>query len=223
MPSEPKEHTFLDSGLTSRILYLQASNWFPNTQGALPEQTTRSSKWLKETEMDVELHINPAEQVRLNKLMEKDVTVGIEKLSKLEKPATVSQKLKKMREERSKTRGGKWYHLGRPEMTDELKQELTVLRLLKYTTPGKYKKGGARGGEDEYFEIGSVVAPASAYFTDRATSSADGRVRKSAKLGFVDSLLQDTEYKRYAKRKRQEVLEKAEKNAKRSKPPGSRK
>jgi hypothetical protein len=167
--------------------------------------------------------MNPAEHLRLKKLLEKDITVGVEKLAKLEKPLTVSQRLKKVREERSKTLGKNWYNLARPEMTDALRQELTVLRLMRYATPGKFKSGGAKGGEDEYFEIGSVVAPASAYYTDRATSSADGTVKRTAKLGFVDSLLQDQEYKRYAKRKRQEVLERAERNAKRSKPSGFRK
>ena len=172
--------------------------------------------------MDEVLQINPAEQVRLSKLMEKDVTNGIEKISKLEKPSTVSQRLKKMREEREKTTGKKWFHLGRPEMTEELRQELTVLKLQRYATPGRYRKAGAKGGEQEYFEVGSVVAPASAYFTDHSTSSADGSVRKSAKLGFVDSLLQDQEFKRYAKRKRQDALERQERNNKRSKPPGTR-
>lgn len=220
---EPEEHTSLDPGLTSRILYLKTSQWFPKTTGVLPESTNRASKWEKASEDATELGINPAEQIRINKLLEKDVTTGIEKQAKLEKPFTVSQRLKKMREERNKTLGKNWYNLGRPEMTPELRQELAVLRLMRYATPGKYKSSGAKAGEDEYFEVGSVVAPASAYYTDRATSSADGSVRKSAKLGFVNSLLQDQEYKRFAKRKRQEVLERAERNTKRSKPTRMRK
>lgn len=169
--------------------------------------------------MDAGMSINPAEQVRLNKLMKKDKTVGIEGKAKLERPSSVSQRLKKMREERAKTAGRKWYDLSRPEMTDELRQELTVLRLQNYARPGARRKGGSNIGKEQHFEIGNIVAPASAYYTDRATSSADGRVRKSAKLGFVDALLQDQEYKRYAKRKRTEANEKQHSsNKKRSKP-----
>jgi hypothetical protein len=29
-------------------------------------------------------------------------------------------------------------------MTDALRQELTVLRLMRYATPGKFKSGGAK-------------------------------------------------------------------------------
>lgn len=213
----------MDAGLTSRILYLQSSNWFPGSQGALPEHTGRASKLLKEVEIDAGLSINPAEQVKLNKLMRRDVTVGIEGKLRMDRHGSVSQRLKKLREDRAKTAGRKWYDLGRPEMTDELRQELTVLRLMKYARPGSRKGGaGARAGEAEHFEIGNIVAPASAHYTDRHTSSADGRVRKSAKLGFVDALLQDQDYRRYAKRKRTENLERQQSNQRRAPPPKMR-
>lgn len=216
---EPEEHTFLDPGITSRVLYLQTDQWFPNTTGVLPGHTNRASRWLKEAVVDIPASINPAEQIRLNKLLAAhDVTVDIEKKRKLEKPLTVTQRLKRMREERAKSAGKKWYHLGRPVLTEELRQELAVLRLQRYAMPGRYKKQGAKAGEEKYFEMGYVVAPATAHYTDRATSSADGSVRKSAKLGFVDALLQDQQYRKYAKRKRQEQLEKQERNAKLSRP-----
>lgn len=219
LPAEPEEHTFLDAGLTSRILYLQSANWFPGTEGALPEHTSRASKLLKEVEVDAGLSINPAEQVKLNKLMRQDVTVGMESKLRMDRHGSVSQRLKKLREERSKTAGRKWYDLARPEMTDEMRQELTVLRLMKYAKPGLRRGGaGARAGEAEHFEIGNVVAPASAHYTDRQTSSADGSVRKSAKLGFVDALLQDQDYKRFAKRKRAENFDRQQSHQRRPPP-----
>lgn len=209
----------MDAGLTNRILYFDAAKWFPKSEGALPERTNRATRWIKEVEIDAGVSINPAEQVKLNQLMKRDQTVGIEGKLKLERPMTVSQRLKKVREDRNKASGRKWYELARPEMTEELRQELTVLQLMKYARPGARKSGGAKIGNRTRFEIGNVVAPASAHFTDRQTSSAEGTVRKSAKLGFVDALLQDQEYRRYAKRKRNENLERQQKNQKRFSPP----
>lgn len=208
----------MDAGLTSRILYLQSSNWFPGTEGALPEHSNRASNLIKEIEVDAGAGINPAEQVKLNKLMKRDITTGIEGKLRLDNPGTVSQRLKKLREERGKTAGRKWYNLSRPEMTDDLRQELTVLRLMKYAKSGVRRTGGANIGANEHFEVGYTVAPASAHYTDRQSSSADGSVRKSAKLGFVDALLQDSEYKRYAKRKRTENFERQHANQKRTAP-----
>lgn len=206
---------YMDPGVTYDMLYFNASKWFPQSSSILPEKTTKTINLLKKIDKDSEI-ISPAEQVRLVKLMKKDETVGIERLSKLPKKESKTQKLKKMREERKKTIGSEWYHLKRPIMNDELKRELAVMRLEKYASPGIFQKRGATGGDQDYFEIGSIVNNPVTFYTDREYSSIDG-IKSKSKLGFVDNLLQDQEFKKFSKRKFRELHLKQTENLKRIK------
>lgn len=212
LPKEPEEHEYLDAGVTSEVLYLNLTPYFPQRASVLPAQTNRATKLMKQVEREAGMGEgvqNPAEMVRLAKLMKKDQTVGIEKQSKLEAPISENARLKKMREERAKTLGKGWYNLTRPQMTDELLQEMTVLKMMDAAKPYEFHNRGKDFGNQEYFEIGSVVAPASAHYSDPHTSSANGSVRRSAKLGFVDALLDDQEFRKHAKRKRDDMAKHA--------------
>lgn len=127
-------------------------------------------------------------------------------------PLSKSQLKKKQREERSKTAGKGWFDLGKPVMTDELKQELNILKMRQYTNPKKFFKKTPID-IDDYFGIGKVVSHASEYYTSPNTKAKG----KSDELNFVDELLKDSNYKKYAKRKYREIIEKKEKSSKRKK------
>lgn len=144
--------------------------------------------------------------------MLKDKLPEFEKQKIAPPPPSKSQLKKKKREERSKTAGAGWFDLGKPVMTDELKQELNILKMRQYTDPKKFFKKTPIDIND-YFEIGKVVSHASEYYTSPNT-----RVKgRSDELNFVDELLNDSNYKKYAKRKYREILEKKEKYSKRKK------
>lgn len=157
--------------------------------------------------------INKLEQQKIDEIMKKDRLANTES-QKVAPPVKSKSKIQKeKREKKAATAGKEWHHLSKPVLTDELKQELKVLNMRQFIDPKKFYKKSSLEPE-EYFEVGTVVSHAKDYYT------APNRKVKGRKedLNFVEDLLHDREYKKYAKRKYKEILEKKQRSNKRRKP-----
>jgi hypothetical protein len=198
----------LESGINSNQLYLQTRKWYPDSKSLITvvEYSPSSSDNLSpatssSSQSEIGSGTTKAELDRLERIMKKSKLNGIEKLVRVEKPASTSLQKKLMRAQRQETAGKGWFGMARPEMTEELKQELKVLQLRGYVDPKRfYKKSQSK--TPEYFEIGHVETGAADFYSESRTT------KKQKKLGFVDELLQDQEYRKYAKRKYREIQEK---------------
>lgn len=156
--------------------------------------------------------VNALEQEKVDQLMKKDRLVNAENEKRAPPPPSKSQLTKQKREQRSKDAGKDWYNLSKPIMTDEMKQELKVLKMRQYIDPKKFYKKSPIDVND-YFEVGTVVSHAKDYYT-----APNKKVKGNKEdLNFVDDLLQDREYKKYAKRRYKEIIEKKQKSSKRRK------
>jgi hypothetical protein len=75
--------------------------------------------------------------------------------------------------------------------------------LRSFADPKRFYKKGERA-LPQHFEIGRVIAgPTDFYSKDRP-----GKAKKGSQLGFVDELLHDQQYRKFAKRKYSEIQEK---------------
>ncbi|XP_069467333.1 deoxynucleotidyltransferase terminal-interacting protein 2 isoform X2 [Ambystoma mexicanum] len=110
------------------------------------------------------------------------------------------QKLKKKRrEERSKTTGDGWFGMKAPELTDELKNDLKALKMRSAIDPKRFYKKNDRDGFPKYFQVGTVVDSALDFYHSRVP-------KKQRKRTIVDELLADSEFRRYNKKKYQEIM-----------------
>jgi len=120
---------------------------------------------------------------------------------KLGKKAT--KKFKKL--EREKTKGDAWYGMPAHEVTEEVKRDLEVLKMRDALDPKRFYKKNATKELPKYFQIGKYVDSPAEYYTDRTGS-------KSKNKNLVDELLADAEFRRYNKRKYNEIVEEKSKH-----------
>ena len=138
-----------------------------------------------------------------------------------------NKKLKKL--ERERTKGDDWYGMPATEVTEEVKRDLEVLKMRDALDPKRFYKKNAtkelpkyfqvikkyrslvRDGVDFHecyfliFQIGKYVDSPAEYYTDRTGS-------KSKNKNLVDELLADAEFRRYNKRKYNEIVEEKSKH-----------
>jgi len=106
---------------------------------------------------------------------------------------------KERRAERDKTRGRDWFNLPAPEMTEQLKNDLTVLQMRKVLDPKRFYKGpDIRGALPKYFQMGRIIETPADFYSGRVP-------KKQRKATLVDELLEDVEFRRYNKRKYEEI------------------
>jgi len=106
---------------------------------------------------------------------------------------------KERRLEREKTKGRDWFNLPAPEMTEQLKNDLTVLQMRKVLDPKRFYKGpDIRGALPKYFQMGRVVETPADFYSGRIP-------KKQQKSSLVDELLDDADFRRYNKRKYEEI------------------
>jgi len=117
--------------------------------------------------------------------------------SKLGKKAT--KKANKL--EREKTKGQDWYGMPATEVTDEIKRDLEVLKMRDALDPKRFYKKNSSKELPKYFQVGKYVDTPAEYYTDKVNSSG-----KSKNKTLVDELMADAEFKRYNKRKYEEIV-----------------
>ncbi|XP_043377428.1 deoxynucleotidyltransferase terminal-interacting protein 2 isoform X2 [Chelonia mydas] len=111
-----------------------------------------------------------------------------------------THQIKKQRKaEREKTTGDGWFGMKAPEMTNELKNDLKALKMRASMDPKHFYKKNDRDGLPKYFQVGTVVDTPIDFYHARIP-------KKQRKRTIVEELLADSEFRRYNKRKYQEIM-----------------
>ncbi|XP_031162946.1 deoxynucleotidyltransferase terminal-interacting protein 2 [Sander lucioperca] len=109
-----------------------------------------------------------------------------------------AQKLKH-RTEREKSTGDGWFNMKAPEITQELKGDLQVLKMRGSMDPKRFYKKNDRDGFPKYFQVGTVVDSAVDFYHSRVP-------KKSRKRTMVEELLSDAEFRQNNKKKYQHIV-----------------
>nr|XP_033797432.1 deoxynucleotidyltransferase terminal-interacting protein 2 [Geotrypetes seraphini] len=112
---------------------------------------------------------------------------------------SLRQLKKKRREERAKTTGDGWFGMKAPEMTEELKNDLKALKMRSAMDPKRFYKKNDRDGFPKYFQVGTVVDNPVDFYHSRIP-------KKQRKRTIVEELLADSEFRRYNKKKYQQIM-----------------
>ncbi|WVZ73830.1 hypothetical protein U9M48_022093 [Paspalum notatum var. saurae] len=117
-------------------------------------------------------------------------------------PPRDPRKLNKMaRKDVKDTTGKGWFDMPAPTITPELKKDLQILQLRHVMDPKRhFKRAGKSKALPMYFQVGTVVEPASEFFTGRLT-------KRERKTTLVDEVLSDQYLKSYRMRKVREIQE----------------
>ncbi|XP_059710250.1 deoxynucleotidyltransferase terminal-interacting protein 2 [Haemorhous mexicanus] len=112
---------------------------------------------------------------------------------------SLNQLKKQRRAEREKTTGDGWFGMKAPEITSELKNDLKVLKMRASLDPKHFYKKNDRDGLPKYFQVGTVVDSPIDFYHSRIP-------KKQRKRTIVEELLADSEFRRYNKKKYQEIM-----------------
>ncbi|NWI82515.1 TDIF2 protein, partial [Dryoscopus gambensis] len=112
---------------------------------------------------------------------------------------SLHQLKKQRRAEREKTTGDGWFGMKAPEITSELKNDLKVLKMRASLDPKHFYKKNDRDGLPKYFQVGTVVDSPIDFYHSRIP-------KKQRKRTIVEELLADSEFRRYNKKKYQEIM-----------------
>lgn len=136
--------------------------------------TAQGSLWKPTSELVDGLFVPPRDPRQLNKLARKSV---------------------------KDTSGKGWFDMPAPTITPELKKDLEILQLRHVIDPKRhFKRAGKSKALPKYFQVGTVVEPASEFYSSRLKN----RERKAT---LVDELLSDQSLKSYRMRKVREIQE----------------
>lgn len=114
-------------------------------------------------------------------------------------PPRDPKKLKKMARKQVKdTLGDKWFDMPAQTITPELKKDLQLLKLRNVVDPKRHYKADDAKGLPKYFQVGTVIEPASEFYSGRLT-------KKERKPTIADELLSDSAFEQYRKRKHLEI------------------
>ncbi|XP_046970489.1 deoxynucleotidyltransferase terminal-interacting protein 2 [Vanessa cardui] len=140
--------------------------------------------------------------VDVEKEMKKSVfQPGIEKAHRLPKYNVSEKRLKAMRKrEREKTKGPGWFNMKAPEISEELKNDLQVLKMRSALDPKHFYKKNDMEVLPKYFQVGRIMDSAVDHVNERLT-------RKQRKRTMVDELLADAEFQKYNKKKYKEIID----------------
>ncbi|XP_069795392.1 deoxynucleotidyltransferase terminal-interacting protein 2 isoform X3 [Narcine bancroftii] len=110
------------------------------------------------------------------------------------------RQLKKMRKkERAKTTGDSWYNMKAPDLTEELKNDLQVLKMRSAIDPKRFYKRNDRVGFPKYFQVGEVLNNPVDFYHSRLP-------KKQRKRTMVEELLADAQFRRYNKKRYQQIM-----------------
>nr|XP_055023589.1 deoxynucleotidyltransferase terminal-interacting protein 2 [Misgurnus anguillicaudatus] len=105
----------------------------------------------------------------------------------------------KRKMEREKTTGDGWFNMKAPELTEELKNDLKVLKMRSALDPKRFYKKNDREGFPKYFQVGTVVDSPVDYYSSRIPKT-------QRKRTVVEELLADAEFRSNNKKKYQEIM-----------------
>ncbi|XP_028407739.1 rRNA-processing protein fcf2-like [Dendronephthya gigantea] len=101
---------------------------------------------------------------------------------------------KQRKNDRERSAGQNWFNMPAPEMTQELRRDLNILRMRNVLDPKRHYKKNSSKKLPKYFQLGTVVSSAAEFYSSRLP-------KRERKKTIVESLLADAEFRRYNKRK----------------------
>ncbi|XP_045904859.1 deoxynucleotidyltransferase terminal-interacting protein 2 isoform X1 [Micropterus dolomieu] len=105
----------------------------------------------------------------------------------------------KHRAEKEKSTGDGWFNMKAPEISQELKGDLKVLKMRGSMDPKRFYKKNDRDGFPKYFQVGTVVDSAVDFYHSRIPN-------KDRKRTMVEELLADAEFRHNNKKKYQHIV-----------------
>ncbi|NWZ63370.1 TDIF2 protein, partial [Acrocephalus arundinaceus] len=145
--------------------------------------------------------IEPLKEKKKDQLLQKSVITPDFERKECVPPyrESLHQLKKQRRAEREKTTGDGWFGMRAPEITSELKNDLKVLKMRASLDPKHFYKKNDRDGLPKYFQVGTVVDSPIDFYHSRIP-------KKQRKRTIVEELLADSEFRRYNKKKYQEIM-----------------
>ncbi|KAJ3286272.1 hypothetical protein HK104_009120 [Borealophlyctis nickersoniae] len=129
---------------------------------------------------------------------------GVKKLVVAKAPEVIPPELdydkkqkQKMKVEKQ-TAGPKWFDMPAPELTEEVKRDLHLLRNRAALDPKRFYKKGTTSEIPKFFQFGTIVAGATDFQNGRLT-------RKERKQTIVEELLSDQASRTYFKKKSEDI------------------
>lgn len=139
----------------------------------------------------------------VNKLLEEKSAIkpGLEKLYSVPMPVTSKRLLlKEQKKMENTTKGKDWYNIPATEVTEEIKNDLDVLRMRRVLDSKHVYKHNDMEILPKFFQIGKVTEGAADFY--------NGRIPKAQrKQTLVEELLADAEFKAYQKKKYKEIVD----------------
>ncbi|XP_017262654.1 deoxynucleotidyltransferase terminal-interacting protein 2 [Kryptolebias marmoratus] len=141
------------------------------------------------------------EKKNLDEVMKKSVIgADFEKKDAVPPYSESKQALKlKHRAEREKSTGNGWFNMKAPEVTQELKGDLRVLKMRGSLDPKRFYKKNDRDGFPKYFQIGTVVDNPADFYHSHVP-------KKERKRTMVEELLADAEFRQKNKKRYQQIM-----------------
>lgn len=123
------------------------------------------------------------------------------------------QKKKMNKERRDTVCSDKWFNMKAPELTKDVKNQLSVLQLREILDRKNFYKSNDRKKFPKFFQMGKVVESAADFYHARIP-------KKQRKATLLDEVMADADLRKYQKRKYAEIFGDAKKtkNKKKRKP-----
>ncbi|CAE1311270.1 Deoxynucleotidyltransferase terminal-interacting protein 2 [Acanthosepion pharaonis] len=123
------------------------------------------------------------------------------------------QKKKMNKERRDKVCSDKWFNMKAPELTKDVKNQLSVLQLREILDRKNFYKSNDRKKFPKFFQMGKVVESPADFYHARIP-------KKQRKATLLDEVMADADLRKYQKRKYAEIFGDAKKtkNKKKRKP-----
>jgi len=105
---------------------------------------------------------------------------------------------------KEKTTGKKWFDMSKPEITEDIKNDLQMLKYRSVLDNKTFMKGSDRRGH-KYFQIGTIMDSAEDFYSSRLTKKQRGK-------GLVDELMADVEFRQLQRKRQAKMNAKSQEN-----------
>lgn len=133
---------------------------------------------------------------------------------------SIRQLRKQRKMERDKTKGAKWFNIPATPVTDEIKNDLSVIRMRSILDRKHFYKRSDMKVLPKYFQVGTVMDDAVDFYHDRVPKKqrkqtlvdellADAEFRKRNKKAYVETLRNKKKATRFVRRKREKTNKKS--------------
>ncbi|XP_031570233.1 deoxynucleotidyltransferase terminal-interacting protein 2-like [Actinia tenebrosa] len=109
-----------------------------------------------------------------------------------------STRKKERQQAKEQSAGPKWFNLPATTITPEIERDLKLLKLRNVLDPKRHYRKNDSKELPKYFQIGTIVEGAADFYSSRIP-------KRDRRNNIVNELLADTDFRRYNKKKFQEI------------------